>query len=132
MIWVIIAMIGIAWTLQGVLGYFQIENFNIHFKKMRKLGRVLIGKEKGKLKLGTIVLICIDKNCNILKIERMHGISVFARMRILKGLENKDILKLNNYDFNGFDKYTVRAIKDAINTFKNLAHERGDKLSIGM
>ncbi|MGF7397665.1 transcriptional regulator GutM [Thermoanaerobacterium thermosaccharolyticum] len=120
MIWAVLIMIGAAWTLQGFLGYIQVKDFNKHFREMRKNGRVVIGKEKGKLKAGTIILMGIDKNCNIKEVKRMHGISVFARMKPLKGLENKNLLRLNKDDFNSFDKYTVKAIEDAINNFKKL------------
>jgi DNA-binding transcriptional regulator of glucitol operon len=111
-------MLGAAWTLQSLLGYIQIKDFNNNFRELRKHGKVVIGREKGKLKAGTVILMLIDKNCQIKEVRRMHGISVFARMRTLEGLDNKCLLELSNKDFNGFDRHTIKAIEDAIKNYK--------------
>ncbi|WKV10225.1 transcriptional regulator GutM [Thermoanaerobacterium sp. CMT5567-10] len=118
MLWIVLIMLGAAWTLQSLLGYIQIKDFNNNFNEMRKRGKVVIGKEKGKLKAGTIILMLLDNNCRIKEIRRMYGISVFARMKTLKGLDNKCLLELSDKDFNGFDKYTIKAIEDAIKNYK--------------
>jgi DNA-binding transcriptional regulator of glucitol operon len=117
--WIIFVLIGVAWIGQMILGFYQIKYFNKNFKDMRKLGKVVIGKNKGKVRAGVVVLIAIDKDSNIIKAEKMQGISVFARMRALKILENKNLLKINTSSLKGVDKWTVKAVDNGIESYKN-------------
>jgi DNA-binding transcriptional regulator of glucitol operon len=117
--WIIFVLIGVAWIGQMILGFYQIKYFNKNFKDMRKLGKVVIGKNKGKVRAGVVVLIAIDKDSNIIKAEKMQGISVFARMRALKILENKNLLKINTSNLKGVDKWTVKAVDNGIESYKN-------------
>jgi DNA-binding transcriptional regulator of glucitol operon len=117
--WIIFVLIGAAWIGQMILGFYQIKYFNKNFKDMRKLGKVVIGKNKGKVRAGVVVLIAIDKDSNIIKAKKMQGISVFARMRALKILENKNLLKINTSSLKGVDKWTVKAVDNGIESYKN-------------
>lgn len=117
--WIIFVLIGAAWIGQMILGFYQIKYFNKNFKDMRKLGKVVIGKNKGTVRAGVVVLIAIDKDSNIIKAKKMQGISVFARMRALKILENKNLLKINTSSLKGVDKWTVKAVDNGIESYKN-------------
>ncbi|AGK96379.1 transcriptional regulator GutM [Clostridium pasteurianum] len=117
--WMLFILIGAAWIGQMILGYHQIKYFNRHFKDMRKLGKVVIGKNKGKVRAGVIVLIAIDKDSNIIQAKKMQGLSVFARMRTLKVLENKNLLQINTMNLEGMDKWTVKAVDNGIESYKN-------------
>lgn len=117
--WIIFAAVLVAWIGQMIFGVYQIKYFNRHFKEMRKLGKVVIGKNKGKIRAGVIVLMAIDEDSNIIKAEKMQGISVFARMRALKILENKNLLKINTSSLKGVDKWTVKAVDNGIESYKN-------------
>lgn len=117
--WILFVLIGAAWIGQMILGVFQIKYFNKHFKEMRKLGKVVIGKNKGKVRAGVIVLIAIDEDSKIIKAEKMQGISVFARIRALKILENKNLLEINTDNLKGIDKWTVKAVDNGIESYKN-------------
>lgn len=44
----------------------------------------------------------------------MKGVSVFAKMKPVKRLENKNILSINNDTLKNFDKLTAKAIENAI------------------
>lgn len=117
--WILFVLIGSAWIGQMILGVYQIKYFNKHFKEMRKLGKVVIGKNKGKVRAGVIVLIAIDEDSNIIKAEKMQGISVFARMRAVKILENKNLLEINTDNLKGVDKWTIKAVNNGIESYKN-------------
>lgn len=117
--WLIFAAVLAAWIGQMILGVYQIKYFNRHFKEMRKLGKVVIGKNKGRVRAGVIVLMAIDENSNIIKAEKMQGISVFARMRSLKIIENMNLLKIDINNLKGMDKWTVKAVDNGIESYKN-------------
>ncbi|WP_010240998.1 transcriptional regulator GutM [Clostridium arbusti] len=116
---IIFVLIGAAWIGQMILGFYQVKYFNKNFKDMRKLGKVVIGKNKGKVRAGVVVLIAIDKDSNIIKAKKMQGISVFARMKALKILENKNLLKINTSSLQGIDRWTVKAVDNGIESYKN-------------
>lgn len=84
---------------------------------MRSMGRVAIGKRTGMLRAGTVVMFCIDKRNKILKAAKMQGVTVFSRVRDLKGFEGKYLLKISEEDFNGVDKLTKLAIADALRSY---------------
>lgn len=127
MVWHIVILLGAAWFIQSILGYLQIKHFNKHFKKMRELGRVAIGKNKGKIRAGVVVLIAVDGNGNIIRVEKMKGVSVFARMKPVKGLEDKNILSIDNDTLKNFDKLTAKAIENAIENFRRFSGKGGEE-----
>ena len=68
-------------TLQGILTYFQIKNYNKTIIDLKKLGKVGIGNIRGKLSKGIVVLLCVNEKNETVKILKMEGISVFARFK---------------------------------------------------
>ncbi|SMO71646.1 transcriptional regulator GutM [Melghirimyces algeriensis] len=121
MIFSIILMIGLAWLVQIILGYFQVRHFNQRFREMRRLGRVAIGRLTGKFRAGTVVLIAIDARNTIIRVEKMQGVTIFSRLRPLKGLEGKNLLDLQPEDIAGYNRLTAKAIQDAVNNVKTIA-----------
>lgn len=121
MIFYVIALIGSMWLLQSVLGFFQLKSFNRTYAEMRKLGRAAIGRNTALFRAGTVVIFAIDRRNNILEATRMQGVTVFSRMKKLKGFDGKNLLKLTNDDFEKVDKLTRLAIADAIRTCQIVA-----------
>ncbi|MBD1379514.1 transcriptional regulator GutM [Metabacillus arenae] len=117
MIWPFILLIGAAWLLQSILGYLQIKHFNKKYAELRKIGRVAIGKKTGMFRAGTVVMFAIDRNANILKSAKMQGVTVFSKVKKLKGFEGKNLLKISENEFNRVDKLTSLAIKDAMRSY---------------
>ena len=111
----------IAWTANCLFGLIQIKDFNKNYIELRKIGKVAIGRKKGYLRAGAVVLILIDKDGIVVSSRKMQGVSVFARVRELKGLEGRSLSNITKEDLNGFNKIMRVAILDAIkiyNTFK--------------
>ncbi|MFC0273271.1 transcriptional regulator GutM [Metabacillus herbersteinensis] len=117
MIWYLIVLIGLAWLIQSILGFFQIRHFNKRYAEMRSMGRVAIGKRTGMFRAGTVVMFCIDKRNKILKASKMQGVTVFSRVKDLNGFEGKYLLKISEEDFQGIDKLTRLAIADALRSY---------------
>ncbi|MBN2908913.1 transcriptional regulator GutM [Polycladomyces sp. WAk] len=116
----ILLMIGLSWAVQSVLGYLQIKHFNQRFRAMCKLGQVVVGRNTGRFRAGTVVLIAIDKNHSIIKAEKIQGVTVFSRLRSMKKLEGKNLLRLTDSDLREYDQLTAKAIQNAINNFKTV------------
>lgn len=124
----LIIAVGAAWLLQSVLGFYQIKHFNQKYTEMRTKGRVAIGKKTGLFKAGTVVMFAIDRSNNILQASKMQGVTIFSKVRDLKGFEGKNLLKLSETDLSKVDKLTRLAIEDALNSFHIIA--KGGELQV--
>lgn len=71
----------VVWILQTVLGLWQFKKFNAHLKNLRKIGKVAIGRSRGRFSAGVVVLFVIDEQAKILKGEIMEGRTVFASFK---------------------------------------------------
>lgn len=115
-VFIIVAAI-IVWLLNIGLSFLQIRDFNNNYIELRRRGKVAIGRKKGRITSGTIVLIQINDDGNIVETRRMQGFTVFARIKVFTGLENKNLAKINESDLNNFDKLLKFAINDAKNQY---------------
>ncbi|WP_342423550.1 transcriptional regulator GutM [Paenibacillus sp. FSL E2-0178] len=111
----LIIIAALAWLLQGMLGLLQIRNFNKKYTELRRLGRVAIGKKTGKIRAGTVVMFAIDKDARILQAAQMQGVTVFSRVRHLKGFEGRHLLGLTEQEMLHCNQLTRAAIMDALN-----------------
>ena len=89
--WFLIMCFGIAFILQYMLTFIQMKSFTAHYSKLRRKGRVAIGKVKGGFNAGCIAMFAIDKDGIILEGSYMQGVTVFARVKELIGFEGKDV-----------------------------------------
>jgi len=111
-------LIGITvWILNFIFGLLQIKDFNKNYIELRKVGKVAIGRKKGRLSSGTIVLIQIKDDGLIEESRMMQGVTVTARVKTFKGLEDKYIGQLGENDLKKFNKPLKKAILDAVKTY---------------
>ncbi|GAA0078152.1 transcriptional regulator GutM [Clostridium sp. CTA-5] len=123
---VFLITIGITvWILNFIFGLLQIKDFNKNYIELRKLGKVAIGRKKGMINSGTVVLIRIQNDGLILESRKMQGVTVAARVKRFKGLENMYIDKIQENDLNGFNKPLKKAILDAVKNYKKFKLEEG-------
>lgn len=113
----LIISLGIAFSLQYTLTFIQMKSFTANYSKLRKKGRVAIGKVKGGFRAGCIAMFAIDKNGIIIDGSYMQGITVFARVKELKGFEGKDVGVLTEADCNKLYKPLVKAILEASSNY---------------
>lgn len=97
-------------TFQSALHGTEADRASCHWQKT------------GRFRAGTVVMLAIDSHGNILKAAKMQGVTVFSRVRSLKGLEGKPLPKLEEEDLAGFDKLTKGAIRDAISSYKIISN----------
>ena len=122
---VLIIIAIVVWILNFTLGLIQIKDFNKNYIELRKLGKVAIGRKKGMITSGTIVLIRIENDGLILESRKMQGVTVAARVRNFQGLENMYIDKIEEEDLKKFNKPLKKAILDAVKNYKTFKMEEG-------
>ncbi|MBT2572929.1 transcriptional regulator GutM [Bacillus sp. ISL-51] len=120
MMWMI-AIIALAWLLQSAFGFLQIRHFNQEYAKLRKLGRVVIGKRTARVQAGTVVMFAIDGKNRITAAKKMQGLTVFSRIRQLEGFNGKYFPALTEEDISTADRLTQIAIRDALNSYHILS-----------
>lgn len=82
-----IVCLGVGFLLQSVLGFWQIKHFNNRYRSFRQEGQVAIGRSKGIIRTGVILLLLVDRKANIIRAERMQGMTIFARFKELPSLK---------------------------------------------
>jgi glucitol operon activator protein len=87
----LILLFCIAFALQYLLTFLQMRSFMSSYRKLRKKGRVAIGKARGAFRAGAIAMFAIDGSGSILEGSYLQGVTVFARVRALRGFEGMDV-----------------------------------------
>lgn len=117
MLWLIM-IAALMWILQCILGLWQFNKFNRRFKELRMEGRVAIGRAKGRFVAGAVVLLCIDKECNIIKGEKMQGTTIFAGIKPFHTFDRMNLLAINEACCQELDKQTAKAVLNAVHNYK--------------
>lgn len=115
---IIMIFIAGAFLVQMGLGFLQIKHFSKSYAELRRIGKVAIGKNPGKVRAGTIVLFAVTNSGKILKAKKMQGVTVMAKVRDLPGFEDKNIKTLREEDLTHCNKLLKSAILDAVHNYK--------------
>lgn len=115
--WFLIICFGIAFLLQYILTFAQMKSFTAHYSKLRRRGRVAIGKIKGGFNAGCIAMFAIDQKGIILEGRYMQGVTVFARVKELKGFEGKEVGTLTKTDCKNLAKPLTKAVLEASSNY---------------
>lgn len=115
--WFLIICFGLAFILQYILTMTQMKSFTMHYKTLRKMGRVSIGKQKGGFKSGAIAMFAIDDEGIILKGAYLSGVTVLARFKQIDGFEGKNIVSLLENDVKNFPKQVRKAILESSSNY---------------
>lgn len=120
-IFIMLAIMG-AWILQTILGASQVKNFNLHYVELRQNGRVSIGRSKGILRTGVVLLMSIDKNQKIKIAKKMQGVTILARFKEYPVLEGQDLLAIQPETYEKMDRFTKQAFDEAVDIYKRVAN----------
>lgn len=118
--WLVIFVLAGAFLLQTVLSYFQTRYYTREFVRLRKMGRVVIGRKRGIISAGTLVLFAINAEGVILTASRIQGVTVFARGRQLKRYDGKSIASLTVEDCKTENKLLQKAILNAVSNYNTI------------
>ncbi|WP_347548490.1 transcriptional regulator GutM [Pseudalkalibacillus hwajinpoensis] len=126
MVYLLLAGVLLSWILQTVLGSFQIKNFNKRYSAMRSTGRVAIGRSKGIIRAGVVLLLAVDEDNQIVEAEKMQGVTILARFRKVHPLVGQSLLSIDSTIYSKMDRFTKLAIDDAIQVYKTVS--RGEEV----
>ena len=112
-------LIVLAYGLQMLLGFRQIKQFNQVYTRLRRQGRVAIGRRSGKIRSGTIVLFALDASAHVLDAQKMQGTTILASFKPMPDYIGQDIHYLDRYNplVRRENKLLRIAIEDARDVF---------------
>lgn len=73
--------LGVAFLLQIIFSMLQMKYFSSQFVKLRKRGKVVVGRKNGFFFAGAIVMFLIDDDGIILEGKKMEGVTCLARVK---------------------------------------------------
>lgn len=88
----------LAYILQFLFSIYQIKNFNVTYRNLRRLGRVAIGRRSGKFRSGTIVMFAIDKKGIVISAKKMQGVTVLSKFKDMPAYIGEDIHYFDRYN----------------------------------
>lgn len=123
-------LVFIAFVLQYILTYIQMQSFHKYYRNMRQKGRVVIGRKKGAMRAGAIVMFAIDDKQKVIGGAVMQGVTVLARFHSYDAFNGLNIATINERDCKALrlSKSLTSAVLDGVVTFKTVAS--GDEIPI--
>lgn len=122
---VMIIILAVGFGMQYIFGMFQMKNFTKHYTELRRKGKVAIGRKPSIFQAGTLVLLQINSKKEIEEARYMQGVTVFSRVKDLKGVEGLKIDRIMLDDIKSKNKLLRNAIMDAKKTF-NIIQSGGE------
>ena len=117
----VLIILGIlAFILQYILTFLQMNKFTKHYQQFRRQGKVAIGKHSGIIRSGVIVMFLIDKHGTIKNGQYVQGVTVFARYKNIHNyFIGKHVGSLTQADCKKihYSKTMTQAIMDARNNY---------------
>ena len=114
----ILITVGIAFLLQGLMGFMQMKHLTNEFIKLRRKGKVAFGRKSGGFRAGAVVMFRIDDDGIVQEAKKLEGTTAFARVKPLEGFEGRYIGSLNKEDGPKGHKNLCKAIEDAALTYR--------------
>ncbi|RSL30120.1 transcriptional regulator [Salibacterium salarium] len=118
MILFLLGVIAVMFVFQCFLGFWQVKDFNKHYGQMRSEGKVAIGRSKGLIRTGVILLMNVDNNHYIHQVRKMQGVTVFARIKPFDSLNGNHLLKPDADTVKKMDRFTRKAFEDAQHVYR--------------
>ena len=114
----ILITVGIAFLLQGLMGFMQMKHLTNEFIILRRKGKVAFGRKSGGFRAGAVVMFRIDDDGIVQEAKKLEGTTAFARVKPLEGFEGRYIGSLNKEDGPKGHKNLCKAIEDAALTYR--------------
>lgn len=118
MIFLLLAVIGGCFILQSFLGFWQIKNFNYHYRELKSEGKVAIGRSKGIVRTGVVLLIAVDNQARIKEAKKMQGLTVFARFKEAPELQHENLMDIPEEKIDNMNRFYRKAIWDAQHVYR--------------
>ncbi len=106
-----------ATCLQFLFQLHQMKSFNVYYGKLRRQGRVAIGKSRGFFYAGAIVMLAIDENGIIIDGSYMKGFTMLAKFKEWKYFIGHDVGAITQEDCEELPVPLRRASLDASKSY---------------
>nr|MBC7245948.1 hypothetical protein [Chloroflexota bacterium] len=83
---VFLALLVVAWTLQGVGSFWQARRFYGRIQQLRTLGRCAVGVSGSIYRTKAYAVLAVDEQDRIVRAEKLTGFTVFAQLRPVDSL----------------------------------------------
>ncbi|MBF0715586.1 transcriptional regulator GutM [Gemelliphila palaticanis] len=119
-----------AFILQYLFTYIQMQSFNKHYRKLRNMGRVVIGRKKGLFRAGAIIMLAIDNKNKVISGSTMQGVTVLARFKNFDSFNGLDVGTITERDCKAISlsKSLTMATLDGVLNYKTVS--RGEEIEI--
>ncbi|WP_439294716.1 transcriptional regulator GutM [Lonepinella sp. BR2882] len=104
----------VAWLLQIILGWWQINRFNQAFAKLSAKGNVGIGRTPGRFKAKVVIALAFDEHLTVVDSLIMKGLSVFAVPKTVESLIGLSLQHIQPQAIFPDDKNAQDALAQAI------------------
>ena len=113
----------LAFILQYALTYVQLNSFKRSYSKLRRIGRVVIGRNKGAARAGAIAMLAIDDNDKVLTGEAMPGVTVLARFKKLEYFNGLKVGTISREDCRAIklSSSLTSAVLDGVVNYKTIS-----------
>lgn len=113
----------VAFGLQYALTYVQMNSFKRSYAKLRRTGRVVIGRKKGAARAGAIVMFAIDGDDKVIAGEAMQGVTVLARFRKFDYFNGIKVGTINREDCKAIklSSSLTSAVLDGVVNYKTIS-----------
>lgn len=123
-------LILLAFIVQYIFTYIQMQSFNKHYRILRHQGRVVIGRKKGLFRAGAITMLAIDNNDKVIAGSAMQGVTVLARFKNFDYFNGLKVGTITERDCKALrlSKSLTSAVLDGVLNFKTVS--RGEEIPI--
>lgn len=113
MFWFAAICFALVYGTNMVLALMQSKNYTTAYTTLKRRGRVAIGKKKGLLTTGAIVMFLLDDQATIVEGTRLTGITVLARFRPFTEFDGLPIATIDAIGDRRFTKSVRSAVDNA-------------------
>jgi DNA-binding transcriptional regulator of glucitol operon len=113
MFWFAAICFALVYVTNVVLALMQSKNYTTAYTTLRRRGRVAIGKKKGLLTTGAIVMFLLDGNGAIVEGTRLTGVTVLARFRPFPEFDGLHLAELAAANDRRFTRSVRLAVENA-------------------
>lgn len=115
--WIVAIGFLFASCLQFLFQMYQMKSFNICYGRLRRQGRVAIGKSRGFFYAGCIVMFAIDQDGIIIDSAYMKGFTMLAKFKDWDFFNGHDVGAITEEDCKGLPVPLKRASLDASKSY---------------
>ncbi|WP_051208236.1 transcriptional regulator GutM [Propionicicella superfundia] len=118
MFWIFLIGFAVIYATQTVLALKQAKDFTRTFTALHRRGKVAIGKKKGLLTAGAIVMFLLDDAGGIAEGHRLNGVTVFARFRRWGAFDGADLISVAPETDRRFPRSVRQAVANARDNYR--------------